>query len=192
MTRSPFERSIRYYLEDGLNEIGLGLVLLGAGACAATAALAGAEAPEWAPGILLLAGVAALGPIVRRRKERRFARGGYVEWGPGGVRPVLLGLAVGAALVVTDVVLGEAGGVVPGLGVSVALVTLVVAYWTGLRRYAVLGVLSLGLFVAVLSLEPGLVRFAAFATGLGGATLGSGTLAARRGGGRAHGAVADA
>ncbi len=92
----------------------------------------------------------------------------------------------------TDVVLGDAGGLVPGLGMSVALVVLVVAYWIGLRRYAALGVVSLGLFAATLSLEPGLVRFAAFTAGLGAATLGSGALAARRGAGRADGAVADA
>lgn len=189
MTRSPFERSIRYYLEDGLNEIGLGLILIAAAVIAATAALAGAHAPEWALGLLLVAGTAALGPLVRRRKEARFARGGYVEWGTGGARHVLLGLAVSATMVVMQFVLGEPGGLVPGLGVSMALVALVVAYWTGLRRYVALGVVSLGLFAAVVSLEPGLVRFAAFTVGLGAAMLASGTLAARRDAGRAHGAA---
>lgn len=192
MPRSPFGRTLRYYLEDGLNEIGLGVILLATAGVAAAAALAGAALPEWVLGLVLFAGVALLGPVVRRRKERRFASGGYVEWGDGGPRAVVVGLAIGAILWLSDVVLGDAGGLVSGLGLSVGMVSLLVAYWTGLRRYAVLGAVSLALFGGLLPLEPGLLRFAAFASGLGAATLVSGAMAARRSSPPARGAAADA
>lgn len=148
-------RAVRYWFDDGLAEIGGGLLFLAIAALFAVEGLAPADslpASFSALGlpIVILGGMAAVGFAVRALKQRlTFPRTGYVAYPkPGPMRRVLAGvIGAGVSLAIVWLLaarpsLESALGAIQGA--ALAVVFLALSLRTGLARLAVLGLLALG------------------------------------------------
>jgi hypothetical protein len=175
-------RAVRYWYDDGLVEIGTGLLfLLLAGLFAVEGLAPAGSLPPW---VIILGGMLVLGLSVRAIKGRlTYPRTGYVsyprkqperKWAAG-----VIGAVVSFLLVLFLAARPDWMIALPALqGAAVAVVLLLLSYRSGVLRLAAQGLLALavGLVVSFTGVETSIGTAAVFGA-IGLASLLSGALA---------------
>ncbi len=175
-------RAVRYWFDDGLAEIGIGLLFLALAGLFAFEGLAPADSlaasiPALGLPLVIIGGMLVVGLAVRAAKERlTYPRTGYVAYPIAGpARRVLAGV-IGAGVSLAIVWLLAAR---PNLqlalgalqGVALAIVFLALSLRTGLVRLAMVGFVALGGGLAATSFGLGASFGSALAFGASGVTV---------------------
>lgn len=149
------QRAARYWYEDGLVEIGAGLLFLLLAALFAIESLAPAGSlPPWFSAVglpvIILGGIIVLGLGLRTLKERlTYPRTGYVAYPPTRpIRKVLAGIISGVVSMLLVLLLISHPEWLPALpavqGAVVAAVWFLLSIRMGVPRMAIQGLLALG------------------------------------------------
>jgi hypothetical protein len=184
-------RATRYWYEDGLVEIGSGLLfLLLAGLFSVEGLAPAGSLPPWFSAlglpVIVLGGMIVLGLALRALKERlTYPRTGYVAYPPTRpLRKVLAGVIGGVVSMLVVLVLlshPEWLTAMPAVqGAVVAAVWFLLSYRMGVPRMAIQGLLALvaGVLVSLAGLQTSLGTAAVFgAIGLGSLISGAFVLA---------------
>jgi hypothetical protein len=185
-------RAVRYWFEDGLVEIGAGILFLALAGLFALEGLAPANSPGAALSALglplvILGGMLLVGLAVRAAKERlTYPRTGYVAYPAAGPARRILAGVIGAGVSLAIVWLLAAR---PSLqlalgalqGVALAIVFMALSLRTGLARLAMVGFVALGGGLVATTLALGASLGSALAFGAAGvAAVLSGALALSR------------
>ena len=181
-------RAVGYWFDDGLAEIGVGLLFLAVAALFAVEGLAPAgslPASFSALGLplVIIGGMLVVGLAVRTAKERlTYPRTGYVAYPrPGTARRVLAGVIGAGVSFVLVLLLAARPSLQSALGAlqggALAIVFLALSLRTGLVRLAILGLVALGGGLAAAFFNLGASLGSALAFGAAGpAALLSGAL----------------
>jgi len=185
-------RAVRYWFEDGLVEIGAGILFLALAGLFALEGLAPANSPGAALSALglplvILGGMLLVGLAVRAAKERlTYPRTGYVAYPAAGPARRILAGVIGAGVSLAIVWLLAAR---PSLqlalgalqGIALAIVFMALSLRTGLARLAMVGFVALGGGLVATTLALGASLGSALAFGAAGvAAVLSGALALSR------------